>query len=152
MSRGLEPYHTGIIVDDVATAIPIWEAAIGVTWGSAYAGPLTVCTPASGDTVTHQVELAYSSDLRLELVKLLPGTCWAVNGGTGVHHTGCWSEDLVADAARLESQGWPIVAHGVDDQGAMAIFSYHQVPGVGLLELVSSATREMLEMMAHGPR
>ena len=68
-----------------------------------------------------------------------------------MHHTGCWSEDLESDAARLESQGWPIVAHGVDDDGAMAIFSYHQVPGVGLLELVSSAQREMLESMVRGP-
>ncbi len=148
----IEPYHTGIIVDDVATAIPIWEAATGVPWGSTSAGPLTVRTPASGDTVTHQVELAYSSDLRLELVKLLPGTCWTVNGGTGVHHTGSWSEDLESDAARLEAQGWPIVAHGVDDDGAMAIFSYHQVPGIGLLELVSSTQREMLEMIARAPR
>ena len=115
-----------------------------------YAGPLTVRTPATDDTVTHPVELAYSSDLRLELVKLLPGTCWTVNGGTGVHHTGAWSADLEADAARLEAQGWPIVAHGVDDDGAMAIFSYHQVPGVGLLELVSSTQREMLEMMVRG--
>jgi len=145
----IEPYHTGIIVDDVAAAIPVWEAATGVQWGSVYAGPLTARTPASG-TVTHHVELAYSSDLRLELVKLLPGTCWTVNGGTGVHHTGGWSADLEADAARLESQGWPIVAHGVDDHGGMAMFSYHQVPGVGLLELVSSATREMLEKMARG--
>ncbi len=148
----IEPYHTGIIVDDVATAIPIWEAATGLSWGSVYAGPLRVRTPATGDTVTHQVELAYSRDLRLELVKLLPGTCWTVNGGTGVHHTGGWSADLEADAARLQSQGWPIVAHGVDDDGAMAVFSYHQVPGVGLLELVSSATRELLEMLARGPR
>ena len=146
----IEPYHTGIVVDDVATAIPVWEAATGVKWGSVYGGPLTVCTPASGP-VTHQVELAYSSDLRLELVKLLPGTCWTVNGGIGVHHTGCWSDDLEADAARLESQGWPIVTHGVDDDGAMAMFSYHQVPGVGLLELVSSATREMLETLARTP-
>ena len=147
----IEPYHTGIIVEDVAQAIPIWEAATGVPWGSVFAGPLTVRTPANGDAVTHQIELAYSSDLRLELVKLLPGTCWTVNGGTGVHHTGCWSADLESDAARLASQGWPIVAHGVDDDSAMAVFSYHQVPGVGLLELVSSAMREMLETMASVP-
>jgi hypothetical protein len=144
----LEPYHTGIVVADVATAIPIWEAATGVPWGSMYAGPLVVRTPASGQIVTHQIEMAYSRDMRLELVKLVPGTCWNVNGGTGVHHTGCWSEDLESDAARLESQGWPIVAHGIEDDGTMATFSYHQVPGVGLLELVSTATREMLEMMA----
>jgi Glyoxalase/Bleomycin resistance protein/Dioxygenase superfamily len=146
----IEPYHTGIIVDDLATAIPSWEGATGLSWGSVYAGPLTVRTPATDETVTHRVELAYSSDLRLELVKLLPGTCWTVNGGTGVHHTGCWSADLDADAARLEAQGWPIVAHGVDDDGAMAIFSYHQVPGVGLLELVSITQREMLAAMVRG--
>ena len=34
----IEPYHTGIIVEDLATAIPIWEAATGVPWGSVFAG------------------------------------------------------------------------------------------------------------------
>jgi len=28
----IEPYHTGIIVDDLATAIPMWEAATGMPW------------------------------------------------------------------------------------------------------------------------
>ncbi|MEX0665145.1 MAG: VOC family protein [Acidimicrobiia bacterium] len=146
----LEPYHTGIVVDDVAAAIPLWEAATGMRWGTMYAGPMAVRTPADDRTVAHEIALAYSSDMRIELVQLVPGSCWNVNGGTGVHHTGCWSEDLEADAARLEAQGWPIVAHGVDDGGTMATFSYHQVPGIGLLELVSTANREMLEMMARG--
>ena len=70
--------------------------------------------------------------MRIELVQLVPGSCWNVNAGTGVHHTGCWSEDLESDAAGLEAQGWPIVAHGVDDGSTMATFSYHQVPGIGL--------------------
>ena len=69
----LEPYHTGIVVEDVATAIPIWEAATGVPWGSVYAGPLVVRTPASGEIVTHQIEMAYSRDMRLELVKAHTG-------------------------------------------------------------------------------
>jgi hypothetical protein len=146
----LEPYHTGIVVEDVASAIPIWEAATGVPWGSMYAGPLVVRTPADDKTVTHEIALAYSSDLRIELCQLVPGSCWNVNGGTGVHHTGCWSEDLESDATRLEAQGWPVVAHGVDDAGAISVFSYHQVPGIGLLELVSNASREMLETMARG--
>ena len=146
----LEPYHTGIVVDDVAAAIPRWEAATGVPWGTMYAGPFVVRTPADDRTETLDIEMAYSRDMRIELVKLIPGTCWNVNGGTGVHHTGCWSEDLAADAAALEQQGWPIVAHGVGDDGAMGVFTYHQVPGVGLLELVSAESRPMLEMLARG--
>ena len=118
----IEPYHTGIIVEDVATAIPIWEAATGVPWGSVFAGPLTVRAPANGATVTHQTELAYSA-----------------------------GRPTSRPTRRLASQGWPIVAHGVDDDGAMAVFSYHQVPGVGLLELVSRAMREMRETMASVP-
>ena len=96
---------------------------------------------ASAPVLEVAADLLGTPRLRLELVKLLPGTCWTVNGGTGVHHTGGWSADLEADAARLESQGWPIVAHGVDDHGAMAMFSYHQVPVSGCWNS-SAAPRE----------
>jgi len=148
----LTPYHTGIVVSDIERAIPKWEAATGVQWGGVYEGPLMVHTPADHRTVTHEIKMAYSTDLRIELVQLLSGTCWNVEGGAGVHHAGCWSGDLTADAARLEAQGWPMVAHGVDDDGTLAAFSYHQVPGIGLLELVSSETRAVLEAIVRGER
>ena len=146
----LEPYHTGIVVDDVAAAIPAWEAATGVPWGPMYVGPLAVRTPTDDRTVELELTMAYSTDLRLELVRRQAGTCWDVAGGGGVHHTGCWSKALEADATNLESQGWPIVAHGVGEHGEFAVFSYHQVPGIGLLELVSTDARELLEAMVRG--
>ncbi len=146
----LEPYHTGILVDDVAAAIPAWEAATGVPWGPTYTGPLLVRTPADDRTDVLELSMAYSTDLRLELVRHQVGTCWDLAGAAGIHHTGCWSNQLEADAATLEAQGWPIVAHGVGEAGEFAVFSYHQVPGLGLLELVSSDTREMLEALVRG--
>ena len=147
----LEPYHTGIIVEDVDAAIPLWEKATGTQWGVPYRGPFDVHTPADGRTTTLDLAMAYSRDLRLELVQRIPGTCWEIVGGSsGIHHTGCWADDLRADAARLEADGWPIVAHGVGPDGGIAMFSYHQVPGIGYLELVDRATREFLVAMVLG--
>jgi hypothetical protein len=146
----LQPYHTGIIVEDLTAAIPAWEAATGRQWGAPYRGPVTVRTPDDDRTTTVEIAMAYSLDLGLELVQRIPGTCWDVAGGTGVHHTGCWADDLVADSERLEADGWPVVAHAVGEDGRPAMFTYHQVPGIGLLELVDPATREMLEAMVRG--
>jgi Glyoxalase/Bleomycin resistance protein/Dioxygenase superfamily len=146
----LEPYHTGIVVEDIATAVPAWQEATGMPWGAVYDGPLAVRTAATDTIEVVEMKLAYSSDLRIELVERRPGTCWTVEGGDGVHHTGCWSENLEAEAKELEGLGWPIVAHGIGEHGGFAVFSYHQVPGVGLLELVSVDARAMVEAMANG--
>jgi hypothetical protein len=140
----LVPYHTGIIVDDVGEAVPRWAAMTGVPWGGVFRGPVRVRTVADNETTTHQVTSAYSLDLRLELVQLVPGSCWTVDGKPGIHHVGCWSEDIAADAARLQEEGWPVVAHGVADDGALAGFSYHQTPDGVLLELVTVQARALL--------
>jgi hypothetical protein len=147
----LVPYHTGIVVEELDASIEQWEQATGVPWGAAYVGPLQVRTVATDVVSVVQMRLAYSSDLCIELVERRPGTCWEMpDGGVGVHHTGCWSEALEADATRLVGLGWPMVAHGVGEQGEFAVFSYHQVPGQGLFELVAAEARPMLEAMARG--
>ena len=147
----LEPYHTGIVVEDLTAAIPAWEAATGRQWGVPFRGPVLVRTPSDDRTTTVEIAMAYSLDLGLELVQRIPGTCWEIaGGGSGVHHTGCWADDLVADSARLDAEGWPMVAHAVGDDGRPAMFTYHQVPGIGLLELVDPSTREFLEAMVRG--
>ena len=34
----LEPYHTGILVDDLDAAVPVWQEVTGVPWGPIYEG------------------------------------------------------------------------------------------------------------------
>ena len=146
----LQPYHTGIVVDDVAAAIPVWEAATGLTWGPQVEMPLPVWLAAAGEVTTLTISMAYSSDLTVELCGHLPGTPWSLDGRTGVHHGGCWSSDLAADAARLVDQGWALLAHGVGEGGAMAMFAYFQAPGLGCFELVDAAARPGLEALVAG--
>jgi hypothetical protein len=147
----LEAYHTGIVVADLDDAIPTWEKVTGTRWGLPFRGPVPVRLAEEDRTVTLDIAMAYSRDLRLELVQRIPGTPWELAGGSGVHHTGCWADDLEADSARLAADGWPLVAHGVTPEGGMAMFSFHRVPGgAGLLELVDRGTREMLEAMVRG--
>ena len=148
----LEAYHTGIVVADLDDAIPAWEKVTGTTWGLPFRGPLEVRLAEEGRNITVDITMAYSRDLSLELVQRIPGTPWELaGGGTGVHHSGCWADDLEADAARIAADGWPLVAHGVMPDGGMAMFSYHRVPGSStLLELVDRNTREMLQAMVRG--
>jgi hypothetical protein len=148
----LEAYHTGIVVPDLDEAIPAWEKVTGTSWGLPYRGPLPVRLAEEDRTVTVDIAMAYSRDLSLELVQRIPGTPWELaGGGTGVHHTGCWADDLEADSARLAADGWPLVAHGTTPEGGMVMFTYHRIPGSStLLELVDRSTREMLEAMVRG--
>ena len=106
--------------------------------------------PADDRTITYQIKMAYSTDLRIELVERVPGSCWDLHGRCGVHHSGCWSADLAADSERLVALGFPIVAHGVDEAGGVAVFSYHQVPGSGLFELVGTESRAQLAAIVRG--
>jgi hypothetical protein len=139
----IEPFHTGILVASIEPAIAAWSGATGIPWGALVEAPLPT-RYRSGDVVEHQIRLAYSSDMHLELVERIPGSIWDLDGRDGVHHTGAWTWDLIGDAAAIEAKGWPVVASGVGEGGEMVSFSYHEIPGQGLFEIVDIAQRELM--------
>ncbi len=146
----VKPYHTGVVVEDVAAAIPTWEAATGMPWGPHLKMPLSVRLVGEDRVIEVAMSMAYSSDLTIELCGHLPGTPWTIDGNPGVHHLGSWSEDLVGDSARLEALGWALVMHGIDDTSGISTFAYHQAPGIGYFELVDAVSRPFMEAMARG--
>ena len=56
--------------------------------------------------------------------------------GSGIHHLGYWSDDVVADAALLVARGYATEATGVRPDGT-PVWAYHRSARGPRIELVS---------------
>ena len=56
--------------------------------------------------------------------------------GSGIHHLGRWSDDVVGDGDRLVAAGYALEAAGEDAQGTRS-WAYHRSPVGPRIELVS---------------
>jgi hypothetical protein len=95
---GLDAYfQVGIAVDDLEAAMAELGSALGVSWRG----------PEERDVGDGRIRVAFadSGPPYLELIEGPPGSIWDAAHGTHLHHLGYWSDDLAADAARLEAGG-----------------------------------------------
>jgi glyoxalase/bleomycin resistance protein/dioxygenase superfamily protein len=148
------PSHFGLVVDDVASGCAALARDLGCAFTPVTITPIRMETPNGPAEV--EFEWAYSVEQpSLELMGPHPGTIWTA--GVGLHHVGYWSEDIVADAARLDALGLvrEVTAYAEFGEGGQELLTgtYHRQPETGLLfELVNSAMRgPMLELFASVP-
>jgi hypothetical protein len=52
------------------------------------------------------------SSPRLEIIQTVAGTLWEPATGSGIHHLGYWSDDLVQDSRELERRGFAMAEAG----------------------------------------
>jgi hypothetical protein len=142
--RHADLYHTGIVVDDLATAKEELGGLLGVTWleGGAEVRILT------GDDlriVTTAYALSVEGPHHVELVQSVPGTLYTVAGTGHAHHLGYWADNVPSASAALSTCGLPKVASiSLADHDAAPICTYHQVGDGFYIEIVSSALRPVL--------
>ena len=97
----------------------------------------------TGD-VTVPFRFRYSCQApRLEVIQAQPGTLWTPAVGSGIHHVGYWSDDILADGAALESAGYPLEAAGGDGQGNRT-WAYHLGSSGPRIELITRALEPMM--------
>ncbi|MDT5025080.1 MAG: hypothetical protein QOE61_1506 [Micromonosporaceae bacterium] len=134
-------YHVGIVVADIEQAQKEVGAALGLTWGT----PMTIPVPVQygGEVTLREFTFVYSVE-GPPLVELVAAGSppWTVS--EGVHHVGYWSADLAADIQSLQGNGYTLVAHGVNEAGALFGFVYLRSPSGLLVELVDVAVQAML--------
>lgn len=134
-------FHTGLLVSDLETSMAVLGRSLGLSWAEPYRFEnLPFWTPETG---TREIELlvTYSRQgpQHLELIQGAADGFYAPSGDPGTHHVGVWVDDVAAEVALLEQQGWtPVAAGGGPGQG-YGTFAYLSHPdGKLLLELVSS--------------
>jgi hypothetical protein len=108
-----ELYHTGLVVDDLRTAMKAFSAALGVEW----AGPVTSTAPVrhhERGIVERESLVAFSrgGPQLLELIQPLAGGLWDPPSAPRLHHLGFWVADIAKESARLAELGMPVVLDG----------------------------------------
>jgi hypothetical protein len=141
--RGTDQFHIGVVVDDLDAALGELTELFGYEW----CPPLDVQTPVvlAESEMMLDLRFTYSTTTpRVEVIQAVPGTLWVPAAGSGIHHAGYWSDDLAADAARLEARGYLTEAKGVRPDSAVA-WAYHKSPSGPRIELVSRALQPGME-------
>lgn len=144
-----DQYHVGIVVEDLDAAKAQLSGLFGYVWGSPMGGSVLV-RQRSG-TGELDLRLVYSvTEPRVELVQQIAGTVWEPAAGSGVHHLGYWSDDVAADATRLEAAGYAHEASGVGADGA-PMWGYYRGPTGPRIELVSRSLEPAMSALWAAP-
>ncbi|ONH21764.1 VOC family protein [Pseudofrankia asymbiotica] len=98
-------FHTGIVVDDLASARERLGADLGVTWHEGGAA-VRLRTQDGTRTVSTAYVLSREGSHHIELVQAIEGTVWTATPPGHAHHLGYWVDDLASTAAALETLGW----------------------------------------------
>jgi catechol 2,3-dioxygenase-like lactoylglutathione lyase family enzyme len=137
-------YHTGIVVDDFENTLAWFTKVAGYRWTDVVSVDQVAVTP-DGE-ITIPMKMAYSAtDPRVEILQTVPGTVW-VPADSGVHHLGYWSDDVEADLATLEANGWELEVKSFNPDGSgTLLWAYCKGPKGPRIELVSHAMKPFIE-------
>ena len=136
-------FHTGIVVDDLASSKEELGAALGVTWREG--GADVRLTDVTGvRTVETAYALSTSGPHHIELVQSIPGTLWSVVAPGHAHHLGYWVDDVSSAAAELERLGSAQVASIAIKDGRPPMCTYHRSRSGLYLEIVDRRMRPVL--------
>jgi catechol 2,3-dioxygenase-like lactoylglutathione lyase family enzyme len=131
-------YHVGYVVEDLAAAMTQFNTAIGARFLDHYVS--VRYRDAENNLVAVELHTSFSVDgpTHIELIEAAPGTIWDLGRGPALHHIGLWTDDVPAEAARLERAGLMAAASCVDpdDDSRLGYFSYHDNPQGSMVELV----------------
>ena len=138
-----DQFHIGIVVEDLDAGLAELGALLGHEWGPEVDVEQPVRLPDGATTVRFRFRYSRTTP-RLEVIQAQPGTLWTPATGSGIHHLGWWSDDVVGDGARLVAAGYALEVAGEDGQGTRS-WAYHRSPAGPRIELVS---RELEAPMA----
>jgi hypothetical protein len=136
-------FHTGIVVDDLASAKEELGEELGVTWRDGGAKVLLLT-----DDGTRTVRTAYSLSREgphhIELCQSIEGTVWTAAAPGHAHHLGYWVDDVTASSAALIRLGTERIASIAMSDDAPPICAYHRARNGLCVEIVDLALRPVL--------
>lgn len=148
-SHGIEPYHVGILVSDMATGIETMSRRLGVTFWD----PVEMRPHELEDRINHtrapgRVLVTYSKQgpFRYELIEFVGDGLYSPRQGEGLHHLGVWEPEPEQRLAELERDGAAVDAVFRSPDGRVSAIYAAPIVGNGLrVEYVSEAERPRLE-------
>jgi catechol 2,3-dioxygenase-like lactoylglutathione lyase family enzyme len=117
------PYHCGVLVEDLDTALPAFESFLGIAFREAESRALTppsaegqAAADLAAATAAAPVRFAFSVGgvPYVELIEAQGEGLFDRAGGLGVHHVGSWVEDTDAARARHAEAGLGTRARFID--------------------------------------
>ena len=131
-----QPFHVGLVVENVETSMDELTRALGVSWGRIQRKTLTM--ESTRGTAPVSVCYAYSVDgpPYLELIERRDGSVFDT---VGLHHIGVWTDDPASESARLDDMGWPRESVIITGEGGWGGGLFHTGPAALRLELVDIA-------------
>ena len=100
-------WHIGIAVPDLEEGKAELGEVFGLQWRPARVRKLTLAD-AAGRPCAVECHVVFSlGAFAVEVWQAIPGTPPDVPEAGGVHHIGCWADDLAAEAKRLGALGYP---------------------------------------------
>jgi catechol 2,3-dioxygenase-like lactoylglutathione lyase family enzyme len=148
MATEAEHYHVGIVVPDLAEAQARMTELLGIAWGPVMHLDGFDVRDGDGHDLVLPSTLCYSTSApHLELIEEVPGSVWACNEHSNLHHIGFWSGALTADSQRLSAAACPLQICGRAGDRSPVSFAYHRDPLGVRIELVDSAIRDTMTAM-----
>ncbi len=140
-------FHTGLLVPDLSAAMDHYGRTLNLRWAKPFTfESLALWTPADG--LHHlRLEVTYSIEgpQHLEIQTGPRGSYYDPALSTG-YHVGVWVDDVPAEVAAMQAQGWTVSAAGAAPEDGWGTFVYLEPPGGGLrVELVSKELQPVFD-------
>jgi catechol 2,3-dioxygenase-like lactoylglutathione lyase family enzyme len=142
----MELFHTGMIVQDLQSAIELYTLAFGMRFAEPLVTSGLMLTNDGLRNRTSWVTYSLDGPHRVELIEQADDAAWqTARGGPQVHHLGFWVDDLAGETERLEGLGFTFEVGGRDAHGDLAgvVYLANEVGGL-LIELVDRVTAAQL--------
>ncbi len=145
--RSEDFYHTGVLVEDLDSAIEEFGSMFGYTFRD-HVVEVSYRTE-SGERKDIELRVAYSvqGPPHLELIQAQADTAWAAPDGPHIHHVGFWTDHLAEAIDQAAESGLQPVATGIGPgpEEEPVRFSYLIGPTGIRVELVDSASKPTLK-------
>jgi hypothetical protein len=139
-------FHTGIIVENLASTKDELSSLLGVKWGTQFENDVPIVLADGPKVLKFTFVFSLQGPHFIELIASIEGTLWTVTPPGHAHHLGYWSDDVPATSAALTARGAPMVANlGADDaQAPPTMGVYHQARNGLYIEVLDRSMQEML--------
>ena len=141
--RSEDLFHTGIVVDDLASARDRLGASLGLTWRDGGAD-VRLITDDGARTVRSAYALSCEGPHHVELVQSVPGTVWTSTAPGQAHHLGWWVDDVVGSIARLRAAGAVHLGTIAMADDAPPMCAYLRLADGPLVEVVNRRFKKVL--------